>query len=286
MRVWKGRVFMDKNTIRIHILHCGTISVPAWAAYIKDGARRVTLPVSVYLIEHPVHGKILVETGLSGDCNELMPKYLRSFYRPHIEKGQTAVEQLAAMGIRPEDIDLLLITHNDVDHTCAVKDFVGRAKKIVMSEHEYFWSCRMVYKMRQVWDTFMPYADKIERRHYYGTVQGPIGRGFDLFGDDSVLCIACPGHTDGQMAVMINKAPSGRFKNAASGIYGNEFVVLASDVAFSQRNIDELVVPGYGFDRKRQLNALRWLEKIQADPKCVGIFCSHDPNVAPQTIVM
>ena len=52
---------MDKNAIKIHILHCGTITIPANMAYIKDSAlKRVTLPVSVYLVEHPVHGKILV----------------------------------------------------------------------------------------------------------------------------------------------------------------------------------------------------------------------------------
>ncbi len=276
---------MDKNAIKIHILHCGTITIPANMAYIKDSAlHRVTLPVSVYLIEHPVHGKILVETGLSADCDEVMPKYLRDFYRPHVEKGQTAVSQLAAMGIRPEDIDLVLITHNDVDHTCALKDFAGRAKRIVMAEHEYFWSCRTVYRVRQVWETFMPYKDIIERPFYFGTAQGPIGRGFDLFGDDSVLCIACPGHTDGQMAVMVNKAPSGRFANAADGIYGNEFAILASDVAFSQRNIDDLVIPGYGFARKRQRKSIEWLKTMQQDPKCVGIFCSHDANVKPQII--
>ena len=276
---------MDKNAIKIHILHCGTITIPANMAYIKDSAlKRVTLPVSVYLVEHPVHGKILVETGLSADCNEVMPKYLRDFYRPQVEKGQTAKEQLAAMGIHPEDIDLVLITHNDVDHTCALKDFAGKAKRIVMAEHEYFWSCRTVYRVRQVWETYMPYKDIIERPFYFGTAQGPIGRGFDLFGDDSVLCIACPGHTDGQMAVMINKAPSGRFVNAADGIYGNEFAILASDVAFSQRNIDDLVIPGYGFARQRQRKSIQWLKTMQADPKCVGIFCSHDANVTPQTI--
>ena len=60
---------MDKNSIRLHIMHCGSITIPASMAYIEDSAlKRVTLPVSVYLIEHPVHGKILVETGLSSDC--------------------------------------------------------------------------------------------------------------------------------------------------------------------------------------------------------------------------
>jgi len=275
-----------KNEIKLHILHCGSISLPARAAYIKDSPlRRLKLPVSVYLIEHPVHGKILVDTGLSAEGIALMPDYLRSFYRPELESGQSAVNQLAAMGISPEDIDVLIITHNDFDHTCALGDFAGRAKQIVMSEHEYFWSCRTVFKLRQVWDTYIPYSDLIERRFYYGSVQGPIGRGFDLFGDDSVLCIACPGHTDGQMAIMLNKSPSGRFKNAGAGTYGNAFAVLASDAAFSQRNIDTLVVPGYGFDRARQRESMQWLSKLQTDAQCVGIFCSHDADVKPQTLV-
>ena len=70
----------------------------------------------------------------------------------------------------------------------------------------------------------------------------------------------------------------------ADGIYGNEFAILASDVAFSQRNIDDLVIPGYGFARKRQKKSIEWLKTMQADPKCVGVFCSHDPDVKPQTI--
>lgn len=269
----------DKNKIRVHTLHCGTVTLPEWAAYIDapKKRRRIELPVNAYLIEHPVHGRILVDTGLSADCERIMPPALRAFYRPHIEKGQTALEQLREMGYEAEDIDLVLITHNDVDHVCALRDFVGKAKRIVMAELEYFYSCRTVYKMRQVWDTYIPYKNQFEFPFYYGTVQGPIGRGFDLFKDDSILCIACPGHTEGLFAVMINKAPSGRFQNAGDGIYGNEFIVLASDIAFSQRNLDDNVVPGYGFDRNHQLKAIRWLNKLRADDKCKAILFSHDP---------
>ena len=238
-------------------------------------ASRVTLPVNAFLIRHPVHGNILVDTGLSQKGIELFPPRLIRFYRPEIKPGCSAQEQLAAMGLRPEDIDLLIITHNDADHTCALGDFAGRAKHIVMGEHEYFFSCRRVYKRRQVWETWMPYEKQIDRRYYYGTVQGPVGRGFDLFGDDSLLCIACPGHTDGHMAIMINRAPSGRFANAGSGIYGGDYAVIAADAAFSQRNIDTLVPPGFGFSRERQIKSLQWLSGLQKDSKCRALLFSH-----------
>lgn len=278
----------NNNDIKIHVLHCGTISIPAYMAYekAKKPLKRVTLPVSAYLVEHPVHGNILVETGLSADCREIFPPHLRFFLEPHVGKGETAVEQLAAMGLKPEDIDVLLITHNDADHTCAMRDFAGKAKRIVMAEHEYFWSCRTVYRMRQAWDTYIDLKEIIDRPCYYGCALGPIGRGFDLFGDDSFLCIACPGHTDGQFALMINKAPSGRFVNAGNGIYGGDYAILASDVAFSQKNIDDLVIPGYGFDKDRQLRSIQWLKKMQQDPKCKALFCSHDPDISPRTIVI
>ena len=62
--------------IKIHILHCGTVSVSpsvpegglslggALGGVFCPESRRVTLPVSCYLIEHPA-GRVLVDTGIS-----------------------------------------------------------------------------------------------------------------------------------------------------------------------------------------------------------------------------
>lgn len=276
----------DQKHIKIHVLHCGTIRLQERLAYSGKGAsnRRIRLPVSAYLVEHPVHGNLLIEAGLSADCRALFSPHLNWFYDPHVEKGQTAVEQLAEMGLRSEDIDLLMITHNDADHTCAIKDFAGRAKRIVMPELEYFYSCRSVFRVRQSWKTYIPYEGLIERPSYYGTPLGPACRGFDLFGDDSVLCLLTPGHTEGQMMVMLNKAPSARFTEAGAGNYGGPYVIFAADAAISHRNIDDLVVPGFGFNRHLQREALKWLKEQKADPNCKAIFCSHDPDIQPQTI--
>lgn len=276
MNIQEGEIISDK--IRITILECGTMTVLPYQADIRRNnpfADRVTLPVNAFLVEHPVHGNILIDTGWASDVNDILPKHLKSFYRPQIAPGQTAMEQLRKKGLRPEDIDLVLLTHLDIDHTCALKDFGGKAKRIVCSELEYFYSCRAVYKVRQVWDTWMPYIRTEDRIHYRSSVLGPAGRGFDLFGDDSVLCINTPGHTDGIFTVVINKSPSDRFKHHGDGAYGGSFAVIAGDTAFSEVNIDSNVVPGYGFNRKMQKKSIEFLNNLRKDTNCRGLFFSH-----------
>lgn len=270
---------MDK--IKIKTLKCGSIHLHPKDTYMNDksiGSSRIELPVNVFYIEHPIHGKILIDTGLSDDVTKILPAHLSLFYRPNIRQEETAAAQLHQLGVEPEDIDVLVLTHLDADHTCALKDFAGKAKRIVCPELEYFYSSRMVYKRRQVWDTWIPYADMIERIHFRASVLGPVGRGFDLFDDDSFLFISCPGHTSGIVSTIISQGPSNRFKCHGDGKYGENYVVLASDVAFTQRNIDDLVSPGYCFNRELNRKGLEFLSSLQQDPKCLKILYSHDPK--------
>ena len=264
--------------IKISILQCGTMTVLPYEADIRRNnplEKRIVLPVNAFLVEHPVHGNILIDTGWASNVNDILPKYLKHFYRPQIAPGQTAKEQLAAKGLRPEDIDVVLLTHLDIDHTCALKDFAGKAKRIVCAELEYFYSSRYVYKVRQVWNTWIPYIKAEDRIHYRSSTLGPVGRGFDLFGDDSILCIYTPGHTDGNFIVMINRSPSDRFKHHGDGDVGESFAVIASDAAFSETNLSDHVVPGYGFNRKLQLKSVEFLADLRKSSYCCGMFFSH-----------
>lgn len=274
------------DRVVIHTLRCGTMNVLPRERCIRDGGLfrpRIELPVNAFLIEHPKHGRILLDTGWSSDCRELLPKRLLHFYEPHIGKGETAAEQLEERGLRPEDIDLVLLSHLDVDHTCALRDFAHGAGRIACSELEYFYSCRAVYKMRQVWDTWMPYAGRLERIHYRASAMGPTGRGFDLFGDESVLCIYSPGHTDGIFTTIVSREPTNRFKAVGSGIYWGDYAVLASDVAFCEENLRDSVIPGYGFDRGMQAKSLEFLQTLRRDEKCRAMLFSHDVS-APARI--
>ena len=278
--------------MKIHVLQCGCIRVDPTVPFGKrldliEAARqltaadknRITLPVFTYLIEHP-KGLILVDTGW---CREIspygvydpkeaamvLPSRMAALLHPFIPKGMAIHEQLAGMGIQPENLDYVLLTHLDVDHVSGLRH-VSKAKHIVLPEYEYYWSCRTVYKTRQPQDLWIQYP--MERPFYRGSSLGPNHWAIDLFGDESIQLVNVPGHTEGQAAIVIRN--------------GGRFVLLTADAAFSPLNWQEMIVPGFGFARDFQRKSLRWIAEMAADPGCASVLCSHDPDVKPGVIIL
>ena len=267
--------------MKIHMLQCGCIRVDPTVPFGKrldliEAAKqltaadknRITLPVFTYLIEHP-KGLILVDTGW---CREISPRgvydhkaaaavlpaQMAALFHPFVPKEMAIHEQLSGMGIQPEDLDYVLLTHLDVDHVSGLRH-VNKAKHIVLPEYEYYWSCRTVYKTRQPQDLWIQYP--MERPFYRGSPLGPNHWVIDLFGDESI-----------QLVNVIRN--------------GKRFVLLTADAAFSPRNWQEMIVPGYGFARDFQRKSLRWIAGMAADPNCSAVLCSHDPDVKPGVITI
>lgn len=276
--------------MKLHIMHCGYIMVSETMPFgnsigAKNLARqitapesaRITLPVCVYLIEHP-KGLILVDAGWGREISpdgiydpkaaaKALPGYLARLYHPWVPKGMAIHEQLAGMGIKPRDLDHVLLTHLDPEHVSGVKH-ISEAKRIIVPEDEYFWSCRTIFKSRQAWSQWID--QPIEREYYHGFDLGPNRWAINVLGDESVMMVNVPGYTDGQSAVLVRS--------------GKKFVLLAADAAFSPRNWREMITPGFGFGRKWQLKSLKWIADMAADPACAAVLCSHDAEVLPQTI--
>ncbi len=276
--------------MNIQMLCCGYIRVSETVPFgnainLKNTARqltepersRVTLPVFSYLIEHP-RGPILVDGGWCRAVSpagvydpkaaaSLLTPALAALYQPWVPEGMTVSEQLSARGLRPEDLSCAVLTHLDPDHVSGLRDLKG-LEKIILPEDEYFWSCRTVYKARQprsLWQDL-----PIERVYYRGSPLGPNRWAIDLFGDESVVLVNLPGHTDGQAGVLVRS--------------GGRFVLLCADAAFSPRNWRQGLTPGYGFSRAMQLRSLHWIAEQERDPGCAAILCSHDAAITPQTI--
>lgn len=280
---------MAMAQIRIHVLHCGKIGVapnlPASAQWrwpakadarrLKSGAR-IWLPVSAYLVEHP-KGLFLVDAGLPRTVSptgiEDRAAQLRMFGRGWytlvhsvVEPEQSIGEQLAARGIRPQDLDYVLFSHLDPDHIAGISEVRG-AKRLLVAEEEYFWSCRvnLRYTSRKLWMDEPP-----ERFWYRVNHIGPESRSYDLFGDDSVHLVHIAGHTEGMFATLIRN--------------GGRYVLLNADGAASPRSWAEGTVPGICENSVRAKKALDWIGEMSRDGACAASLCSHDPDVTPQTI--
>ena len=286
------RISFRCDYMKIHVLNCGCIRVKknlqdnggrfstdiAKAMLIPD-RDRVTLPVSVYLIEHST-GLYLIDTGWSRDISpdgiydfraacSVLPKHLAALYHPYVPPGMTVREQLDERGVSPGDIKAVLITHFDADHVAGLRS-VSDAQRIIVPEDEAYWSVRTRYRMRQVrelWETV-----KFERLFYRGFQLGPVNRAIDITGDESIMMISLPGHTDGQAGVMVKE--------------GGRYVLIAADSAVSSHNWESMRPAGLGADAELQKKTLRWIRETSSDPACVRVLCSHDTSVQPQTITI
>lgn len=262
----------------------GKISLKHTASQLlAPDARRVVLPVNAFLIEHPA-GLFLVDTGWCRDVSprgeydaaaveRVLPKHLAQLYRPWLPEGMAIHEQLAARGIQPSDLDAVILTHLDPDHVAGLKHVSG-AKRILLAEDEYFWTCRTIYRARQPQSLYQ--GIEMEHFWYRGTSDGPNRWAFDLLGDGTILLVNVPGHTDGQCAVLITNGELLEHKQ--------QLVLLTADAAFAPRNWEQMITPGLGFDVTHQRRALEWIAAKAKHPGCRAVFTSHDPASEPQTV--
>ena len=282
---------MAGDTIRINVMHTGKVCVAPDLPFggektniikasglLSKKRDRLWLPVSVYLIEHPTHGHILIDTGWSrsmspegifdrtAQVRSLGSSVLYRVNQGVLPKGEAVDEQLEQMGIATPSLDMVLITHLDCDHANGLHQ-VSAAKRILVAADEV--ACAHKHSFVRYKKSWWQTVD-IEQFEWNGT-EGPFGRSYDPFGGGSIVCVNIPGHSDGLFAVKIS-ADDGRF------------VLLFSDGAYASKSWQQMITSGIALDRAKQRASLAWIREQSLDPLCVESLANHDPNVAPHII--
>lgn len=279
--------------MRIHVFHTGRVRVSPYLPFGEDGcstlkasgvllpeAKRIWLPVSAYLIEHPA-GLVLLDTGWA---RAMSPNgvYDAAAQRRHLGSllfrtnqgevgpGQTACEQLKAWGIRPQDLACVLVSHWDCDHASGLREFAA-APRVVIAREE-MEKCRTaspisLVRFKRSWFA----GAQLDLFDYEQTGLGPVGKSFDLFGDGVIQLVNIPGHTPGMFATVVH-GEAGRYVN------------LVADGAYGTRSWQEMVLPGISLNKEKQRASLAWIRKSAEDPACLRVLANHDAAVQPCTI--
>lgn len=270
------------SEIKVHILHTGSVIIDealpyhrksdpplAWTGAFRSKKHLIEAPVSVYLIEHP-QGLVLIDTGWHTDNRKHQFKNLRHQYfanKAVLPEGQAVHEQLEQMGIRPKDLDFVMLSHLHCDHADGLRH-VKEAKRILVSDLEYKAATRdKIRYLSHEWE-----GVNLETFRYKETKVGAFGYSFDMFGDGTIEFILAKGHSAGLAATQIK--------------HNGEFIILSSDVAYGRLSLEEALEPGVVVNRQEAIYSLQWLIHMSKQENCRAIIANHDSEIKPQTICL
>jgi N-acyl homoserine lactone hydrolase len=252
-------------SIKLYAFTCGTLT-GEFARLMAGGEGDTTVPIPVYLIEHP-KGRVLFDTGLHPDCQHdpagRLGARLAGLFKIDFGPGEEVNARLEAIDRDPGKIDLVINSHFHFDHVGG-NALIPNATMLVQ---------------RREWDAGMDTDTAAKcgfnpRDFDLGHKLRLIDGEHDVFGDGSVLCLPTHGHTPGHQSLRV-RLDSGD-------------VVLAADACHFCQTLRERRLPRYVADREAMLASLDRLEALEKGG--ARIFFGHDPEFwqgmpqAPNTI--
>jgi glyoxylase-like metal-dependent hydrolase (beta-lactamase superfamily II) len=225
------------------------------------------LPIYAWAIEHP-EGVIVVDTGETARVNErgYLPAwhpYYRLGVKEWVEPGEEIGPQLGAVGISPDDVRWVVMTHLHTDHAGGLKHFPK--SEILITHAELENASGVLGKVRGFlphrWpDWFSPSLIDLESVHF-----GPFPESLKLTDAADVTIVGTPGHTPGHISIVLEE--------------DDRVIFLAGDTSYTERLMIEGKVDGVSPDAEAARLSLGWIQEL-ARQRDVVYLPSHDPDSA------
>ncbi|MGI4880771.1 MAG: N-acyl homoserine lactonase family protein, partial [Janthinobacterium lividum] len=179
-----------------------------------DGEKGI-MPVSCFLIHHGTDW-LLWDARLGDDIAAHADG--QTVVGLHFRVPHRLLPQLASLGLKPDNIRYVGLSHLHADHS----------GNVALFPHATF----LVSSMELAWASAKPTPDGVRAvvaALTHSRIE-PVGGDFDVFGDGTVRLLSTPGHTPGHHSLLVKLQQAGP-------------VILSGDVAHFQVNYDKALVP-------------------------------------------
>ncbi|MFD0869339.1 MULTISPECIES: MBL fold metallo-hydrolase [Paenibacillus] len=271
-------VSADAPQCELTVLNAGFYRASLNMLHKERPRQQIWGPALFFLIRHPKNGYFLFDTGYSTrfrEATRLVPYRLMRLATPvRITEQEHALVQLQAMGVEPDEVTVIL-SHMHVDHTGGIHDF-PRSQIIVNKVEWEFTQGRSPLRLfphaylsslfNQIDPNRVRLIDFDSSSGY-----GPLPQAVDLLGDESLVLVPLPGHSVGQMGLLINHTRQGR-------------VLLCADAVYMQDNYRDRLAGSRisriaHYDYSQYLSQFALLHDLEKENSGLTILPSHDPGV-------
>jgi N-acyl homoserine lactone hydrolase len=227
----------------------------------------IQIPVGFFLIQHP-KGNVLFDTGNNDKIIE-DPSYWGPNFdalKP-VNTPDVAIDtQLEKIGVSPDDIKYVVISHMHLDHGGNIAKFPNST--IVLQADEITYA---MWPDEPFTGPFIP-QDAMVLRAPVGSSKPnafdilELNGDMDLFGDGSVVVKRWQGHTKGMQMMVV------RLPNTGT-------VILTSDNVYFRENVEKNIPPNLvlAYNPAGIMDAYDWIRFMMASEDA-DFFTAHDPD--------
>jgi len=238
--------------MKMHVLSGGRLRMRKHI-YFPDADRNesIELPVNCILLRH-AKGNVLFDTGCHPDVvRDAEGRWgaLARVMTPLMSAEDNVISQLRAIGLSPDDIDVVICSHLHPDH-CGCIQFFSKARILVRNEE-----LAAVRKPDAVAVGYLP-AEWDHPLNYQAVTTD-----LDVFDDGAIRLVHLPGHTPGTMGALVTLKNSGRF-------------LLAADAVSVRENLDADIIPKNTWNKELCRESFAMVRLIEAQGATV--ICGHD----------
>jgi glyoxylase-like metal-dependent hydrolase (beta-lactamase superfamily II) len=263
--------------MKIHAIQTGTVAIKSRQPEgLGHGGRRLLntlidhrwtepMPIYAFAIEHP-EGVIVVDTGETARTADrgYFPSwhpYFRFGLREWVGPDEEIGPKLGKLGIQADDVRMVVLTHLHTDHIGGLHHFphneilVSRMDSQVASG---FQGRLRGYPTNRYPAWFAPKIVDLPPVQY-----GPFPQSLALTAANDVILVPVPGHTPGQMGVVVQER--------------DHRVFLAGDTSYSQDLMLREIVDGVSPDEKVARTTLQRVKQFVSEKPTVYLV-AHDPD--------
>ena len=228
---------------------------------------KIQVPVGFFVVKHP-KGNVLFDTGnndkLITDLNYWGK--LATIFEPKMTPEDAIDVQLKKIGLTPDDITYVVVSHMHLDHGGNVGKFPNSTLVIQNDEISY-----SMFPDEPFAGGFIP-GDTAVLRSPVGSSRPNamnmirLDGDLDLFGDGSVVVRSSRGHTKGSQMLLVRLPKTGS-------------TILTGDAAYFRDNVEKNLIPNIvvAYDPAGIVRGYDWIRRIMATENG-NFFTAHDPD--------